>query len=518
MWGYNLARIPYSRLSPKPNLDTDEDLIGEDQLPDFPTPVVVTDRDGRPKWTVSIPLGYSFPLKPEEYKKMCPESDDVSVVVAELHGKKLPSAAQRSYYYKDPFFMDVPDADRAGLLMTERQSMGIEERPRKLYPDRFLVGEEAVKHAPVCPTTMVFVLETANAGLGETLMMLWTAYGLAMRENRSFFIDDTRWAYGKWEDYFALPPVGKCRPPPRHEILPCPHTAKHLVVSAATKSLTFGRAFQEEFEHPSASGVQRQKSVFDMARMGYEALFKLKDEDDSYLQSRLKSLGANAQNGGMTVGVHVRHGDRRPLEFQYKDSYIPLYRFTDAAREVFAASRYASPSPSDHGSHLHLHRNKEVTIIATDDPDVYTSEEFSRATRAQGLIKLASKKALNVKDEDLKDGMFKKFVENPVGWEGGFFAPMFWSLGLGAETGGLQKQAKLRNAAPSEESLRLRGLLARAYLLDLAVLAEASDAIVCTVSAMGCRLLAVMMGWEDAVGMGRWRNVDGDFAWSDVSW
>lgn len=515
MGGYNLARIPYSRLSPEADIEADEDFIGDDNLPEFPTPVVVTDKDGKSKWTVSIPLGYAFPLKPEEYVEMCAGSDEISGHVAELHGRKATPPGQRGYYYRDSFFLDVPDADRAGLLMTERQARGIEYRPRKLHPDRFLVGEESVKNAPICPSTLVFVLETSDAGLGETLMMLWTAYGLAKKENRSFFVDDTRWAYGKWEDYFALPPIGECRPPPRHEILPCPHTAKHLVVSAATKSLAFGGAFSEEFENGHQQGVGRQKVVFEMARVGYGALFKLKDEDDNYLQSRLKHLGANAQNGGKTIGVHVRRGDRHPLEFQYKDSYIPLYRYAEVVGELFSSGR---PTPSDAGSHHHLHRNKEVTIIATDDPDVYTSDEFSKATRAQGLIKLASKKALNLKDEDLKVGMFKKFVENPVGWEGGFFAPMFWSLGLGAETGGTEKQEKLRTESPSEESLRLRGLLARAYLLDLAVLSEASDAIVCTVSATGCKLLAVMMGWDKALEQERWRNVDGEFEWSGISW
>jgi hypothetical protein len=67
-----------------------------------------------------------------------------------------------------------------------------------------------------------------------------------------------------------------------------------------------------------------------------------------------------------------------------------------------------------------------------------------------------------------------------------------------------------RHMAPlSEETLRLRSLIGRAYMMDLAVLAGASDKLVCTVSAMGCRLLAVMMGWEDAIDAGGRVNVDG---------
>jgi len=72
---------------------------------------------------------------------------------------------------------------------------------------------------------------------------------------------------------------------------------------------------------------------------------------------------------------------------------------------------------------------------------------------------------------------------------------------------------------PDEEAVLPRELVGRAYLMDMAVLGQ-SDAVVCTVSAMGCRLLAVMLGWENAfeVDGGRWKNVDGDFEWKGVAW
>lgn len=60
--------------------------------------------------------------------------------------------------------------------------------------------------------------------------------------------------------------------------------------------------------------------------------------------------------------------------------------------------------------------------------------------------------------------------------------------------------------------MALRELVARAYLLDLSVLGM-SDRVVCAVSSVGCRLLAVMMGWERAVVGQWWKNVDGGFGW-----
>lgn len=73
-------------------------------------------------------------------------------------------------------------------------------------------------------------------------------------------------------------------------------------------------------------------------------------------------------------------------------------------------------------------------------------------------------------------------------------------------------------APPSEQTLRLRSLIGRAYMMDLAVLAGASDQIVCAVSAMGCRLLAVMMGWEDGIEKAGWVNVDGSYGWTGINW
>ena len=113
---------------------------------------------------------------------------------------------------------------------------------------------------------------------------------------------------------------------------------------------------------------------------------------------------------------------------------------------------------------------------------------------------------------------------------------------------------------PSPETMRLRRLIARAYILDLAVLgglgddavdvdvggndtttttttpttdidtvavssprahskALKADAIACAISAMGCRLLAVMLGFETAFGPdGRWLNVDKVGVWKGVVW
>jgi hypothetical protein len=68
------------------------------------------------------------------------------------------------------------------------------------------------------------------------------------------------------------------------------------------------------------------------------------------------------------------------------------------------------------------------------------------------------------------------------------------------------------------DASQMRTLVGRAYVLDLAVLARASDATVCAVSSAGCRILGVAMGWEGVRHEGssrrKWINVDDGRGWS----
>jgi hypothetical protein len=265
--------------------------------------------------------------------------------------------------------------------------------------------------------------------------------------------------------------------------------------------------------------VYRQKPIFELARVGYEALFQLAD-DSTYVQSRIMELKAMTAHvppetqDGVIIGVHVRHGDRHPKEFQYSDSYIPLDRYADRARDLL---HQALNSSSPNGEENMMAEMRSIMVLASDDPDVYESEEFSHAARAQEQIRLASRSVIaSPVLEPTGNPLFKRFIEESVGWEGGFFAGMFWSLGR-SETTPASDPPNLK-LQPTAEATRLRELVGRAYLMDLAVLGGASDALVCTVSSMGCKLLAVMMDWEKAIVQKAWVNIDGEFDWKGISW
>ncbi|KAI1779492.1 hypothetical protein F4818DRAFT_142347 [Hypoxylon cercidicola] len=491
------------------------EMVGQYDLPDFPTPIAVTDRNGRSKWTVSIPPTYDFPLTTQEYSDICAKCQEVAAHVRELHGHANPSQpAQMDYYYEDPYFLDVSDAEKRGLLP------GVEGKAWKVTAraqDGHLVGDrgDGLVDKSTCKTSLTFVLESTDAGLGPTLMMLWMAYGLAQREKRSFFIDDSRWAYGEYTAIFKAPPAADCVPPPRHEMLPCPHNARHLVVSAATAPETFGNSFNLEYENLHRDNVDRERPLYDLARVGYESLFRLNDEDQPYVENRIKELRAMAKvtegnyNDGMIIGVHIRHGDLHPYEYQYNGAYIPLNLYTQRAREI--VEEYHNSSTTLGGEDV-IAKQHSFAIVASDDPDVFETEEFSGSMRAQEQIKLAGKQHIQKANPD--KSVMHKFVDETFGWEGGFFASMFWNLGRTTINNANAADELQTTLKPSAETMRLRGLIGRAYVLDLAVLGQASDAVICTMSAMGCRLLAVIMGWEKAMDEGRWVNIDGDYQWT----
>ncbi|TVY71423.1 hypothetical protein LSUE1_G008521 [Lachnellula suecica] len=489
-------------------------MVGESELPDFPTPVVVTDKRGRAKWTVSIPPDHEFPLQQEQYAEICMQNMEVAKHVVDLHSHMhRESMAHYGYYHVDPNFMDVAEAEAHGLLPGTKAKTNMKQQQ--------LVGEnvDGLIESEVCEKSMTFVMETHDAGLGKTLMMLWTAYGLAQKEGRSFFVDDSRWAYGAYSKFFKPPPIPNCRPPPRHEMLPCPHHARHLIATASTATSMFGGAFNDNYEDPRKMEVYRQKPIFEFARLGYEALFQLSNEDATYVEKRIGELQFQTmlpeeeKVNGTIIGVHVRHGDRRPYEFQYRDSYVPLDRYSDKARELMHQVFNNSGPDGGHNTLAEIH---SIMVVASDDPEVYESEEFSHAPRAQEQIRLAAKQHLET-PKQAATGM-RSFVDESVGWEGGFFAGMFWSLGKPSSVPATAAETPDTKLPPTQEALRLRELVGRAYLMDLAVLGRGSDKVICTVSSMGCKLLAVMMGWEKAIERGGFVNIDGDFDWRGVSW
>jgi hypothetical protein len=458
--------------------------VEREDLPTTITPMIFLDKNGKRAWTVFVPGGRKSPPSAHELSMACAKCS-----YSLDHG-------HNGAHFRDHAFVDVREAQEGGYLpeITKEQ----------------LRNEVATKLLPPCEKSLTFVLDSTSAGLGNTLMMLWIAYGMAKDEGRAFFIDDSHWAYGKYADMFQPLPDPLCTPPPRRETIPCPRQARHLIASSASNVGVFS-SVRTSTRNPSSSKL---RNSFELARVGHDALFHLTPDDASYVEHRTRELLARGIppktkgiSPGLAVGVHIRRGDLHPFELQYRYNYIPLQIYADAARTLIDTTLGGSSST--------VAKKHSFTILASDDPTVYDAAELPNSVPAQDRIKLASKQQKESAPPDRK--FMRKFVDDNVGWEGGFYTTMFWNLGTSNQdlkTGAWSHGQPRTN--PPEEILRLRSLVGRAYLMDLAVLADASDHIVCAASAAGCRLLAVMMGWEEAMEKGRWENIDKGASWGGI--
>lgn len=455
----HLPALPYLTSSGKTY-----QIVAESELPEYPTPIGVTDAIGRKKWTISIPERLGFPLQAADYADICSHISEVAT-----HISHKPSSST---------FLDVAEAQDQGLLPKARTNT-------KTGP------------LPLCSRSLTYVLDATDAGFGSSLMGMWVSYALAKKESRAFFIDDSQFAYGTYTTFFKPPPQDLCRPPPPSQRLPCPSQARHLVVSAATFQWNFGADFQ---------ATHSSSDLFNLARQGYEALFHLRSDDADYVATRISELrNSSPVSNTQVIGIHLRRGDRHPFTLAYSQAYLPPTMYLDAASEL--ASSIAAQS-----------REQTVTILATDDPELYGPKSpISHLPRAQERIALASKSTL---PED-----------SGIGWEGGFFAALFFSLGLPpeaewqkrinsplpsrmvAEMGEEERNARDYRTDPTKAARDMRALIGRAWLLDLAVLGQGSDGgVVCAVSSMTCRLLAVMLG-KEKVEEGLWRNLETGYEW-----
>jgi hypothetical protein len=170
------------------------EMVGGSQLPHEPVALALQDAKGKMRWTVSIPSDYEFPLRPAQYRDICHQSMEVSKEIRQ-EAKASAGFAKRmlNYYQQDQYYIDVQEAEQQGLLPPSKAA----GRPKGFVEDEAIKDGISTEGLKVCEKTLTYVMETEDAGFGNTLMRLWMSYGLAKAEKRAFFIDDTRW-YISW--------------------------------------------------------------------------------------------------------------------------------------------------------------------------------------------------------------------------------------------------------------------------------------------------------------------------------
>lgn len=152
--------------------------------------MVIQDAKGKSKWTVFIPPNAEFPLRPAHYQDICHQTMGLSKQLREQARMNPMAKRMLGYYTKDQYFLDVQEAEEQGLLPPSKA----QSPPKGFVDDQDAVaGKDSTSDMKVCDKSLTYVMETLDAGFGNTLLRLWMSYGLARKENRAFFIDDTRW-------------------------------------------------------------------------------------------------------------------------------------------------------------------------------------------------------------------------------------------------------------------------------------------------------------------------------------
>lgn len=171
------------------------EMVTDDQPPPDPVPVVITEKNGKVRWTVSIPSRHGLPLRPNTYANICSQAHHIAThVEGMISNHTTTNHGHFSYNHVDGNFMDVKEAEELGLLPgkllgKDHSKVGYIVATEVKSLDR-LQNEGQGK---ICERSLTYLMQSRDAGFGATLMGLWIAYGLALKEERAFFIDDRDW-------------------------------------------------------------------------------------------------------------------------------------------------------------------------------------------------------------------------------------------------------------------------------------------------------------------------------------
>lgn len=150
-------------------------LVDRSHLPEDPTALIVHDDRGKRKWTVWVPPQSTFPLRPWEYQEICAQADDLRKDLK--RGRASFLGMKSGYYGVDRTFIEVDAAVSGGMLPNSAAH----------------IPDDDTDHRKVCKKSLTFVMETDDVSMGNSMLALWLAYGLAQTESRAFFVDDSRW-------------------------------------------------------------------------------------------------------------------------------------------------------------------------------------------------------------------------------------------------------------------------------------------------------------------------------------
>jgi len=130
-------------------------------------------------------------------------------------------------------------------------------------------------------------------------------------------------------------PEPNCLPPPPNELVACPRTARHWIITSRTAAYHLNHEFMDEYEDPFKMELDRQRPFFDRAALSLSSTIRINE--------RMRALVAAAKPSTDYVGVHIRHGDQRPRAWKWRGAgYVPLSEYVAGVRRVGASAVWAA--------------------------------------------------------------------------------------------------------------------------------------------------------------------------------
>lgn len=337
----------------------------------------------------------------------------------------------------------------------------------------------------VCLRSVTYLLD-GHVGLATDLALMAQVAQLARERRSAFFVDDSHWNRGKWTDHFQaiinsyqIPDLG-CVPPPPEELVACPRTSRHWVVSSQTASFHLGRDFSWAFEDRFGYGLNRRKSIFKKALRSFGEIIRPNLHTATLIHAARSEIASvlsmnnteSTQHHDPYIGVHLQ-GDIHAGKTS-SQSDPPLDVYVKAAHDTWTRLYPDAPIPqiSSDSKHDSTHfPTPPITYLASDSPDAL--REYIKAFPSSTAV----------------------------------FA---LDLSTNPELRALAPQHAYVQEDFAKESEEERIRLTRGAIVDLALLGGLwpevdgvlPGAAVCSSSSHICKLAAVGLGWDSAFGFG----------------
>lgn len=239
----------------------------------------------------------------------------------------------------------------------------------------------------ICSKSITYLLDE-QSGFTTDLALIVQVARLAQEQNRTFLVDDSRWNQGKWTDYFMdvrlsqTDPEPGCQAPPPEELVACPRTARHWVISSQTAPFHLGNAFRKAYEDSSARGISRQKPLYDRALRSFattirpnaqvgELIHAARSEIASILS--LPNVSRSSHSAAPYIGLHIRGGDHKAASSPDHRPSVHLEEYIRIARDTWTrlypdwplavSSTTAVPQEPAHFP------SPPITYLASDAPE-----------------------------------------------------------------------------------------------------------------------------------------------------